>query len=182
MDPKKLLAFLALLACLQPGICLYGQQPPPLISLSEKNAPLKKILDIIEKKTGYTVFGDATWSQHANKVTINVDSVPVEQALEICFRNQPLEYQLSNSTINIRVMDYVQGRTVNVKGEPVPSATIQVRGVNWHAISNDSGGFRIQVPSKNAVLIISSISYEPQELHLTGTNRVTVQLNDRMAN
>ncbi|HMH20301.1 MAG TPA: SusC/RagA family TonB-linked outer membrane protein [Puia sp.] len=174
MDFIKLLALIALLTSLQPGISVYGQQSPPLISLSEKNVPLEKILDIIEKKTGYTVFGDATWTQLATKVTINVENETIPRVLEICFKNQPLEYMLDHRSINIRVMELFNGRLVNERDEPVPSGTIQLSGTNRSVISNDSGKFSIRAPDKNAVLLISSVNFEAQELRIAGGGKSAI--------
>lgn len=72
------------------------------VTLKEKNATLEKIFVEIRKQTGYNFFfGDGTL-KNANRVTIDVHNVPVKEALQICFRNQPFDYTIEGTTIVVR--------------------------------------------------------------------------------
>src|SRR5258708_37882354 len=145
MDLLKLLAFLYIPTCLL-TINTYGQQTSsPRISLSETNTPLEKILDILEKKIGYTHFGETRWTQYAKPVTISVKDRPIEEVLDICFKDQPLEYYLDGTQINIRIKGgqsisvIVSGKIVNDKNEPVAGASIRVKGSQQGTTSKHTG-------------------------------------------
>src|SRR5688572_2937691 len=60
------------------------------VTLSRNNVPLDKIFRDIKSQTGYAFFFDESWLKQAARVTIRVNDLPLEQALDICFRSQPL--------------------------------------------------------------------------------------------
>src|SRR5882724_5560882 len=103
MGSIRSVVFFVLLACLQRSITVYCQ-PSPFLSLSEKDAPLEKILIDIRKQTGYTYFGDASWPKLAKNVTISVKNASIKEVLDICFKGQPLRYALVGNGIAIEVV------------------------------------------------------------------------------
>ena len=186
MASPKLRASLSLLVLLQLSVSAYSQPIPGHISLSEKDIPLTSILDTLETITGYTHFGETGWSRQARNVTVDIRNANLKQVLDICFRHQPfLTYDLVGKNISVRYKELkdslVKGRIVNEKDEPVPGATVMVKGTSISAISNENGEFSIRLRSYQAGLVISSINYETQELRLqTGTDTL-VQMKQRVA-
>src|SRR5690606_10077419 len=59
-------------------------------------------------------------------------------------------------------------------GETLPGANVLLKGTTTGVVSNMDGVFNIVVPSANAVLVISSIGYIPQEI--TVGNRTTINV------
>src|SRR5258708_28970423 len=113
MGSTRLVVFILLLTCLQRSMPVYCQSSTG-ITLSEKDAPLEKILIAIRKQTGYTYFGDASWPKLAKNVTISVKNASIKEVLDICFKDQPLRYALVGNGIAIEVItesaSFVQGR------------------------------------------------------------------------
>ena len=70
----------------------------------------------------------------------------------------------------------VTGKVVSDKGEPVPSASVNVKGTAAGVVTDSTGTFRISVPSPDAVLVISSPGYAREEVPV-GKD---VQLNVRL--
>ena len=61
-------------------------------------------------------------------------------------------------------------------GEPIPGATIQVKGsASTYALTNASGGYKISAPSDGA-LIISSLGFESLEVSVNGRSAIDIQL------
>jgi TonB-linked SusC/RagA family outer membrane protein len=187
MGSIRLGVFLVLLACLQRSIPVYCQSTPR-ITLSEKNAPLEKILIAIRKQTGYTYFGDASWPQLAKNVTISVKNVPIKEALDICFKNQPLKYALVDNSIAIEVIaatgtdPLVRGRLINEKKEPIAGATITVKGSKSSiTTSNENGEFSIRIAEGDTSLIITSVNYEPREQPFTRAKDLVIELKERIS-
>ena len=58
----------------------------------------------------------------------------------------------------------ITGKVVNGNGDPVPLATIQQKGTKKATTSDDMGAFTITVTGKNPVLMISSVSYQQQQV------------------
>jgi hypothetical protein len=72
------------------------------ITLSEKNAPLEKVLKNIENQSGYVFFYDYAWLQQARTVSIRVKKASLAEALAVCFRDQPLTYSIVGKTIVVK--------------------------------------------------------------------------------
>ena len=73
----------------------------------------------------------------------------------------------------------VKGKVLNKNsGEPVAGASVTVKGLNRGASTREDGSFSISVPSANAVLIISSVGYEKQEVKVVNpANEIIVSIN-----
>jgi TonB-linked SusC/RagA family outer membrane protein len=186
MASPNLLASFSFLALLLSGIGVHGQQSQHHITLSVKDFPLKKALDTIEAITHCTHFGEAGWPQQARNVTINVNNASLRQVLDICFRDQPfLTYDLVGKNISVRYRELkdstVNGRIVNEKDEPVPGATIVIKGSRVSAMSNENGEFSIRLKELEAGLVISSVNYETRELKIMAGKDTVVQMKPRIA-
>ena len=76
---------------------------------------------------------------------------------------------------------YAQSNTITVKGkvmadgEPVIGATVLVKGVSTGTATDMDGNFTLNVASK-AVLVVSSIGYETQEVPVNGRTLINVVL------
>lgn len=56
-------------------------------------------------------------------------------------------------------------------GEPLPGANLQVKGTTRGATTDGTGSFRIDVPDREAVLIVSSVGFETREI-LVGSQSI----------
>jgi TonB-linked SusC/RagA family outer membrane protein len=71
----------------------------------------------------------------------------------------------------------VNGIVTNAAGKAVSGATVTQRGTTNATTTNENGAFSLNVPSGNAVLVISSIGFDKQEVTVAaGTTSVTVNL------
>jgi len=181
----KPIAALLVIACLLTGIDTYAQQ----VTLSHKNASLKTVFDDIEKQTGYYFFYDRAMLRLAGKVTVQVKDVPLKEALDQCFKGQPIEWVLVGKNITLRQTGafgreppesvippmLVKGMIINESGEPVPGATVFIKGTGTQVAAGENGLFSLTADS-NAHLLITSVNYETQEVPLSGRAQVNVRL------
>jgi len=185
----KVTAFILLATCLQVSATAFSQS----ITFSGKNVPLETVFSAINKQSGYIVFCDYGLIKDAKKVTLHVKDASVESILSACLRDQPLSYEIVGKTIVIGrkqaaannpgdskpVMSPpvdIKGRVTNEKGEGVPSATIAVKSSNKITVTNENGEFELKGVSDNAVLVITSVGFERQEIKLAGQSTLNVQL------
>lgn len=68
-------------------------------------------------------------------------------------------------------------KLLNEKGEPLAGCTINERGGKTSTQSKADGSFSIEVSGPNAVLVISYIGYETQEIKVGKTNNLTIALS-----
>jgi len=72
------------------------------ITLSLKNAPLCKILKAIQKQTGFSFLYTEEALVKSKNLTIRFSNVSLEQALKICFKDQPLTYTIVDEVVVIK--------------------------------------------------------------------------------
>ena len=168
----KLTAILLLATCLQVSAKGYAQK----ISLSEKSAPLEKVIQQIKKQSGYQFWYEDKLLQKARPVTISVQNVMLEEALKQVFTGQPFTYEIIGKTIAVKEKEApamttqhvlekipppadITGRILNEQGEPLVGATVTLqRGSTTQTDAN--GVFLIKGALPEDVISISYTGYE----------------------
>ncbi|HLK27132.1 MAG TPA: SusC/RagA family TonB-linked outer membrane protein [Puia sp.] len=70
----------------------------------------------------------------------------------------------------------VTGRVTDANGNPVPGATVKIKGSKTGTSADANGTFKISVGS-NAVLVISGVGFEAKEVDVKNSEAVTVSLS-----
>nr|MBA4140373.1 TonB-dependent receptor plug domain-containing protein [Segetibacter sp.] len=70
----------------------------------------------------------------------------------------------------------ISGTVTNQNGEPVPAATVLVKGTSNGVSADESGRFTINVTGNNPTLVISSTGFAPQELRVGSAANYPVTL------
>ncbi len=185
----RIMVLLLLAACMQAGI-VRAQK----VTLSERNAPLRKIFKEIKEQTGYVFFYNSALLSQAHPVTIEVRDAELSVVLEQCFRDQPLSWNMVNKTIVVTarkatgqaaspptIADTVQpgivtGKIMGENGKPLVGANILVEGKKGvGAVTDNDGHFRVTAGT-GAVLLVSYIGYLPQRVKIRGAGDVEVTL------
>ncbi|WP_331580383.1 TonB-dependent receptor plug domain-containing protein, partial [Puia sp.] len=155
------------------------------ISLTEKNAPLQKVLDDIHDKTGFTYVGEGDWPQISRPVSFSVTNETIQVVLELCFRDQPLLYELNTANHFISIKPkakedrQVHGWVYDENRDPMGGVSIHVVG-EGDAVSRDNGEFDIRVRYAGAHLVFSMVAYEDKEMALPEPGKdITVQMQSR---
>ncbi|MVM28558.1 SusC/RagA family TonB-linked outer membrane protein [Spirosoma sp. HMF4905] len=111
----NLLSILILATCLHMYAAGYSQR----ISINERNTPLEKVLDKIEKQSGYSFFLQTDLLAKSNKVSLHLKNASLETVLNELFRNQPLSYSIVSKTIVIKKKeDSASDKTTNYPSLP----------------------------------------------------------------
>lgn len=162
------------------------------ISLSEKNASLETIIRKIRSQTSYYFIGNTALIRKANPININVRDVSIEDALNRCFLNQPLAYSIVDKTVVIKTrtllsLSEMTGQKVSIKGKvtdesgtSLPGASVKVEGTGETATTNTNGEFQIEVPSKDAVLLVSYVGYEVMRIKVEEGTFMTIRLKPQL--
>ena len=70
----------------------------------------------------------------------------------------------------------VSGTVTDEAGNIVPGVTVQVKGTQTSTAADAQGNFRIAVPSANAVLVFSSVGFQPKEVTAGSGQNLSVSL------
>src|SRR6185295_5849193 len=70
----------------------------------------------------------------------------------------------------------VTGRVTDEKGDPVPFATITIKGTKSASVADATGAFNVNVKSGSAI-IISATGFQSKEISVEGLSKVSIQLS-----
>jgi len=180
----KFTAIFLFAVCLSAGARSYSQT----VTISEKNAPLTKIFKQIKKQTGYSFLVTESQLSSAERVTLTVKDVPLEQVLNICFSNQPFNYSIIEKTIVVKPREVIapittvaratvidiSGRITDADGKPLAGASIKIKGSNTGTTTDANGEFTLRSVDKNTVLIVSYVGY--QSIQITPGDQQTINI------
>ena len=173
----KLIAVFLLAVCLQASARGYTQGN---VTLNLKNASLGDVFKKINKQTGYNFLYQLILLDKAHKVSISVKNVSIKDALDICFKDQPLTYTLTGTTIVVRskveepkIMQQtrsisdIKGRVINDRAEPLAGANIVVKRTGKSTITDANGNFNLSNVNSNDIIIVSFVGYYPQSVKVS---------------
>jgi len=175
---KLILVFLVIFN-LQSFANVYSQQK---VTINLKAADFKKVISAIQKQTNYHFVFSERKIPVTKNISINVQNENVTSVLDQLLVNSDFTYtQLENNLIVITGKSevvsnkVVTGKIVDEKGLPLPGVSVKLKGTTTGTVSDVNGGFSINVPD-NAVLVISFLGYETQEVAVGGKTSITVTL------
>jgi iron complex outermembrane receptor protein len=76
----------------------------------------------------------------------------------------------------------VTGTVTSAGNQPVPGASVQIKGRTTGTSTDVSGHFTLTVPDNSAVLVISSIGFQTQEIQIGDRSTVAVNLSETVGN
>lgn len=182
----KLTAVLLLVATLQVSAAGYSQK----VTLTRQNAPLVQVFKEIERQTGYLFLYEESLLRQTRNVSIEAASMPLKDALDICMKEQPLEYTIIQHTVVIKEKAAVQklaealfaapppvrnlsGVVWDGKGKPVEGAVLTIKSLRKSVVSDQQGRYNFtDLPAGTYSMEIALIGYETQ------TRTVTVKANE----
>ncbi len=185
----KLTVFLLLAICLQSRAAVYAQG----VTLSEKNVSLDKVFKEIKKQVNYTFVYTEDQLRKAKRISINISNGSLQQALDLCMKDQPLEYTILNQMVIIKEKDKqppipsptppvtITGRITNQKDEPLSGASITEKGTKNNTLTGEDGSFTIAVSRPNAVLVISYVGYKSVETSVGNQTVIRISLEQATA-
>jgi hypothetical protein len=112
---SKTLLIMRLTSILLLAFCLnsYAEGFAQKLTLSEKDVPLEKVFNEIKKQTGYTFIYREKLLQKTKNISISITNATLEQALDICLRDQQLTYTILNKMVVIKEVEVLQTKEPN---------------------------------------------------------------------
>ena len=169
----KLIFFIITIACVQVSAIGYSQN----VNILQKDAALTTVFSTIEKQTGYSFF----WKNEdltKIKIDVKLQNASLEDALEEVFKGLPFTYSILKKSIVVqakapsimeKIADVfkdtdVRGVVADVKGEPLPGATVSVKNGKARTITNTRGEFILKNVPDEAILQVSFMGYVTKEV------------------
>lgn len=190
----KLTVLFMLAFCLQSLAKVYSQK----ITLSLKNAQLSAAFELITKQTGYRFFYNREQLQKSHPISVQLREATIEQALNVCFKEQPFTYSIINQVIVVKeksttaTADFssteilpplidVHGKVLNERGEPVVDVTVTIKGTSNKTKTDNSGEFSLSSVDRDAVLVFTHVTMETFEVKVSGKTELAINLKTKIA-
>ncbi|HWY33721.1 MAG TPA: TonB-dependent receptor plug domain-containing protein, partial [Nitrosopumilaceae archaeon] len=162
------------------------------ITLSEKSATLQKVFEDIQKQTSYNIWFDKIALQKTTSVSFDVKGANLEETLDLCCKDQPLEYSFVGKNVVIRAKQKnqiiapaekinIKGKVLNEKGDPAAAVTVTLKGTSTATLTDANGEFSLNSIEKNARLVFSSVNLETFEADVNGQTFILVTLKTKIS-
>ncbi|NLR62305.1 SusC/RagA family TonB-linked outer membrane protein [Chitinophaga polysaccharea] len=172
------------------------------INISARNIPLSKVFESIKEQTGLTVNNNSNETELDNQkiVAVNFKQADINSVMSFLLndygdltflikRNSIIIVKSSNllkrGIISVNYGDTtsthlpITGKVIDVSGNPIPGASVRVKGTSHATISTADGTFHFPEIEKGSMIAISSIGYETMEVTADG-EKLLVKLKEHI--
>lgn len=177
----KLSFILMLATCLQVSAKAYSQNDVRL-TLDLHKMKLSKVFSKIEKESAYRFLYSDDLVPVNKRIDLQVANTPLPEILNTLLAKTDLHYKiLDNNVIVIAkkgteiLQHEVTGVVKDAHGSPLVGVTVQVKGTNTGTVTDAQGRFSLEVP-ENAVLTISSVGYQSQDISVGSRSSLNITL------
>lgn len=168
------------------------------IGIHVEEASLTSVFSVIEAQSPFA-FTYRKNSLGAHRFTFHHDEISVEEVLNEVSRKAGLEFHQVNHNISVikaRGLKagetasietpptdvVITGQVVDEKGEPMPGATVMIKGTSVGTVTDVNGRFTVSAPDAMVVLVVSFTGYKPQEISVAGRTTLHVVLDPDVTN
>ncbi|MGV8093111.1 MAG: TonB-dependent receptor [Mangrovibacterium sp.] len=155
------------------------------VSIDMKNETLAKVIDEIERQTGYLFVYNRNEIDLGQKVSVSARQKSVTDLLSAVFEKTDIDYALEgyNVVLMQRTSVLLQekkitGKVTDEERRPLPGVTITVVGTTRGVITDTDGTYSIEVASTDK-LVFSFIGMESQIVDVGNQTRINVQMKEK---
>lgn len=161
------------------------------LSFSLKNATLKEIINEIKRVSVYDfVYSDSQLNSFRQR-DVSFKNATIRQVLDDCLKDTDLEYTINGNTIVLKLKSiktddegakYVSGVVTDVAGNPLPGATLLIKGTVTGMATNTNGEYKISVPKHGeCTLIFSFMGMKTQYIKVSNKTNINVKMEEDLA-
>ncbi len=183
----RLTIFLILMLVFRVTGSVYSQQTR--FDLKLDNATLEEVFRAIKEKSNFDFFYKTNQIPANKRVSVNMKNAQVEKILDNVLEGTDLGYHVLDQDIVISVQNNspswssqeqstVKGKVKNASGEPIPGASIVVKGTTTGTITDFDGNYTLPNVSKNTTLVFSFVGMISQEILFGGQATIDVVLRE----
>ncbi|MDR1455462.1 MAG: carboxypeptidase-like regulatory domain-containing protein, partial [Tannerella sp.] len=169
------------------GATALSAKPDQKLTFRNHRGTLNEFFKENEKQSDYRFFyNDELVNIEQEIYQLDIKNKSIDEVLGTLLANTGLKYRkLDNNLIVISSMELLQSPNVTgtvvdaVTGESLPGVNIVVKGrPTLGTVTDVDGGFSLNVPDDNAVLIFSFIGYTTQEVAIGSQRTLRIALQE----
>lgn len=153
------------------------------VSLNVKQTEIRKVLNAIERSGQYRFLYNYELKGLKTKVDFNAVDLPLTTALDRLLEGNGLTYKILNNNL-IAVLSVkeeenrqarITGKITGANNEPLGGVSVVEKGTSNGTTTDNNGNFSLTV-SNGAVLVVSYIGYENQEVTIGGRSVIDIKM------
>lgn len=179
-ERRWLLCFLVAMCCTLSTWALPSQDKT--VTLNLRNVSVETALEAVKKQTGVNMLYNSQMFKGVPPVSVNAKNERWEVALKLILNPQGFDYVVKDGIVVIRKMqtekreNRIRGMVVDANREPIPGASIIVKGTRTGTSTNIEGEFTLDVKSEKVTLEVSFIGMKKQTLQVDATRRKALEI------
>lgn len=179
----RLTLFLMIISVLSAYSVSYAQKTK--LNLRVQNSQVKEVLNEIENQSDFFFMYDNKQVDVERKVSLDVNSMNIEQVLEKLFSGSGTNYKVVNRQILLFPEDRIAQKTIKVTGKvldpsgaSLPGVSVIVKGTTIGSITNTDGIYSLSGVDENATLQFSFVGMRTQDQEVNGRTEINVTLQE----
>ena len=179
-EKRWLLCFLVAMCCTFSAWALPSQDKT--VTLKLHNVSIETVLDAVKKQTGVNMLYNSQMFKGVPPVSINAKNERWEIALKLILNPQGFDYAVKDGIVVIRKMqaekreNRIRGMVTDSNKEPIPGASIIVKGTRSGTSTNIEGEFTLDVKSDKVTLEVSFIGMKKQTVQVDATRKKMLEI------
>jgi TonB-linked SusC/RagA family outer membrane protein len=157
------------------------------VTLKVENESIKNIFQKIESQIDVHFMYETNQINTSQKISLKLNNVTLEQALDKICGNFSLRYEIMNNYIVIKKNQKISEASQNKitisgtvyggdDGMPLPGVGIIDKISNATATTDFDGTFKIEINAPEAILLFSYVGYVTKEVKVTQSEKISVKL------
>lgn len=161
------------------------------ISINVKDEPLSKVMEQIEKLSGYSFIYSNSSIDVSKRITFQVKNQNLESTLKRLFSPLGVSFSMVKNKIILKapstshvevpskstVVYPITGQVLDEQGEGLPGVTVIVKGTSMGTSTDAYGNYTLNVnDTLDVVLIFSFIGYSTLEVPVGGRTQINVSM------
>ncbi|MDO6437835.1 TonB-dependent receptor [Cyclobacterium sp. 1_MG-2023] len=162
------------------------------LSLDLKGASLAESFSKIKSQTEFSFIYDQELVKNSKPVDLQVEHQSLENVLLSLAASHTLSFKQVDNRISVKIAKKhvkvkeiavevtVSGKVTDVNGDPIPGATVYVKGTSKGTATDIDGNYSIVAP-EDGVLVFSFIGFDSQEITIGSRSVIDVILSEGVA-
>ena len=152
------------------------------VTLNLHNVSIETVLDAVKKQTGVNMLYNSQMFKGVPPVSINAKNEKWEVALKLILNPQGFDYVVKDGIVVVRKLqtekrdNRIRGTVIDSNKEPIPGASVIVKGTRTGTSTNIEGEFTLDVKSDKVTLEVSFIGMKKQTLQVDATRRKSLEI------
>ncbi|MEM8965243.1 MAG: TonB-dependent receptor [Bacteroidota bacterium] len=156
------------------------------ISITFEDQTIGEAFRQLGHETAHSINYSSSKSDSNRRISKKYSNTRLADIIQEIWGNDKIKLAVQGKTIDLLIIEKakklgkgsLQGQITDDNNEPIPFATIAIKGTSLGAVADESGIFEIKgIPVGSYVLAISSMGYEPQEQAIIIEPNTTLTLN-----